>query len=139
MGTVHATASVRTGAKLAVVNVTDEVRRALRATGVRDGIALVSVPHTTCGICVNEDEAGLKADLGRMAAMITAGVEPPGGFQHDRIDNNARAHLTAVLIGSSAMIPVADGDLVLGTWQSVFLLEMDGPRSRTLRVTLLGE
>ncbi len=139
MATARASASVNTSAKVVAVNITDEVRRALRAAALRQGIAVVSAPHTTCSVCVNEDEAGLKDDLTRMAALLTAAVEPQGGFRHDRIDNNARAHLTAVLVGSSATVPIVDGELALGTWQSVFLLEMDGPRTRTVTMTFLGD
>jgi len=139
MATSRATVSVGTSARVVVVNITDEVRRALRGSALRQGVAVVSSPHTTCGICVNEDETGLKEDLARMAALVTGAVAPADGFLHDRIDNNARAHLTAVLVGSSATIPIADGALALGTWQSVFLLEMDGPRTRTVTMTFLGD
>jgi hypothetical protein len=69
-------AEVRTPARVAVVNVTPEVRRALTEAGLRDGLALVSVPHTTCALCVNEDEAGLREDLARLAGSLVAGIEP---------------------------------------------------------------
>jgi secondary thiamine-phosphate synthase enzyme len=59
------------------------------------------------------------------------------GYAHDRIDNNADAHLKAVLLGSSETIPVIDGSLQLGTWQSIFLAEMDGPRTRDVKVTVI--
>jgi secondary thiamine-phosphate synthase enzyme len=131
-------AEVRTPARVAVVNVTPEVRRALTEAGLRDGLALVSVPHTTCALCVNEDEAGLREDLVRLAGSLVAGIEPAGGFAHDRIDNNARAHLFAALAGSSVAVPVRGGGLALGTWQSVLLIEADGPRARRLEMTFLG-
>ena len=138
MGALHASIAVRTGAKVCVVNLTGDVRRELRSAGLRSGLAVIGVPHTTCGVCINEDEAGLKDDLVRMASMLADPFRPPDGFRHDRIDDNARAHLAAALFGASATVPVADGELVLGTWQSLLLVEMDGPRDRTVRLTFLG-
>ena len=66
-------------------------------------------------------------------------VRPPEGFRHDRVDDNARAHLTAVLLGHSMTVPVLDGALALGTWQSLFLMEIDGPRTRRVDMVFLGE
>ena len=139
MAVATASAEIRTPGKVAVVNVTAEVRRALARSAIRRGLAVVSVPHTTCAVCVNEDEAGLKKDLERLAAELLDPLERKERFHHDRIDNNARAHLTSVLLGHSATLPVADGDLTLGAWQSLFLLEMDGPRTRRLDMSFLGE
>ncbi len=139
MTTAVSSVTIRTPDRVAVVNVTGEVREALRKSGLRQGIAVVSVSHTTCGVAINEDEAGLKDDLVRLAAHLLDPLETQGPFRHDRVDDNARAHLTSVLIGASIVVPVAGADLSLGTWQSLFLLEMDGPRTRRLDVTFLGE
>lgn len=135
----HGESTVKTSGHVTVENVTERVREVLSESGIRDGMALVTVPHTTCGLAVNEDEPGLKEDIRRLAASLLDPLEAAGGFRHDCIDDNARAHLTAVLLGNSVSVPVADGNLALGTWQSVFLIEMDGPRSRRLGVRILGE
>lgn len=124
---------------MALHNVTDEVRQALQRSGLAAGVVVASVPHTTCGLCVNEDEAGLKRDLLCLATHLIDPLESHGPFHHDRVDDNARAHLTATLLGASCTIPVADGKLHLGTWQSLFLVELDGPRSRRLDLTFLGD
>ncbi len=139
MATSAASIEVRTPGRVAVVNVTEQVRQALRRASIERGIALVSVPHTTCGVCVNEDEAGLKEDLKWLASHLLDSLERQEPFEHDRIDDNARAHLTSVMIGPSMTLPVAGSDLRLGTWQSLFLVEMDGPRTRRIDVTFLGE
>ncbi|HEU4401223.1 MAG TPA: secondary thiamine-phosphate synthase enzyme YjbQ [Candidatus Polarisedimenticolia bacterium] len=139
MRTASASAEVRTPTRVAIVNVTGTVRQALDDTGMRSGLAVVSVPHTTCALTVNEDEAGLREDLVRLASRLLVPLADQEPFHHDRVDDNARAHLTAVLIGHSATLPVVDGDLRLGAWQSLFLLEMDGPRTRRLEMTFLGE
>jgi secondary thiamine-phosphate synthase enzyme len=106
---------------------------------VRQGIVVVSVPHTTCALCVNENEAGLRADLERLGRQILEPLARGGAFEHDRVDDNARAHLTSVLLGHQTTLAVRNGEPVLGTWQSVLLLELDGPRQRRLDVQVLGE
>jgi len=139
MAIATARVEIRTTRRVEVLDVTTQVRRALGESRVRDGLAVVSVPHTTCAVCVNEDEAGLKDDLARVAAHLLDPLEGAGGFRHDDVDHNARAHLTAVLVGGSVTLPVAGGDLRLGSWQSVLMIEMDGPRSRSLDLTFLGD
>ena len=71
--------------------------------------------------------------------IVVGAFRGPDGYRHDEIDDNAQAHLTSVLLGHSVTLSVASGRPVLGTWQSVFLLEMDGPRSRTLDLTFIGD
>ena len=135
----HGQALVKTAGRIGVENVTALVRRELDRSKVRSGLAVVSVPHTTCGLAVNEDERGLKEDMRRLAERLLGPLAAEGGFAHNCVDDNAQAHLTSILLGHSITLPVAEGRLVLGTWQSVFLIEMDGPRSRTLNVQILGE
>lgn len=135
----HAEVAVRTGGPVRVHDVTAAVREAVRGADVRDGIAVVSVPHTTCGVCVNENETGLGADIERLARQVLDPLAREGGFAHDQIDDNARAHLTSILLGHQTTLAVHGGEPVLGTWQSVFLVELDGPRTRRLHVQVLGE
>jgi len=135
----NASVDIRTAARVAVVNVTAECREALSRTGIARGLAVLTVPHTTCGLCVNEDEPGLRHDLEQLSSRLVDLVRPQEGFHHDRVDDNARAHLTAVLLGHSLTVPVVDGALALGTWQSLFLMEIDGPRTRRLDMVFLGE
>ena len=137
--TSAASITIRTPDRIALVNVTADVREALRRSGLKGGVAVVTVPHTTCGLCINEDETGLKDDLARLATHLVDALERHGPFHHDRVDDNARAHLTAAILGPSATIPVASGELRLGAWQSLFLVELDGPRSRRLDLTFLGD
>jgi secondary thiamine-phosphate synthase enzyme len=134
-----ASTEVRTPERAAVVNVTEEVRRALAGAAIRSGLAMVSVAHTTCCLSLNEDEPGLKEDLGRLARHLLDPAEPEGGFRHDRVDDNARAHLFASLVGHSVTLPVKDGGLLLGTWQAVLLVEADGPRTRRIEMTFIGD
>ena len=75
----------------------------------------------------------------RFLAEILEPLRGKAPFAHDRVDDNAMAHLTSLLFHPSLTVPVVNGSPVLGTWQSLFLVELDGPRQRTLRVTLTGE
>jgi thiamine phosphate synthase YjbQ (UPF0047 family) len=92
----RASAEIRSPGKVAVVNVTARVRDALRQAPVRQGLSVVSVSHTTCGLCVNEDEEGLKKDIVRVASLLLEPLERQEPFRHDRIDNNARATASCI-------------------------------------------
>ncbi|MEX0621571.1 MAG: secondary thiamine-phosphate synthase enzyme YjbQ [Candidatus Woykebacteria bacterium] len=120
-----------THTKKGLVNITSAVGEAVGGTNIKEGICLVFVPHATAAVLINEDESGFKADVEKLLDKWI----PEGGWQHDRVDNNATAHLAASMIGQSRVIPVRHGDLQLGTWQEIFLVELDGPRS-TRRVVI---
>lgn len=130
--------SVPTQGRHDLQNITAEVDGIIADSGVTAGICLVSVPHTTCAITVNEDEQGLVEDLLRLAVELLAPLKARKPFQHDRIDHNAQAHLTSSLIGCSVTLPIRGGRLHLGTWQNLFLVDCDGPRTRRVEITALG-
>lgn len=119
---------VETERRLDVVDLTARVRN--RLPEGHDGTCTVFVRHTTAGVAVNEDEARLREDL----RSFLADVVPDEGWAHDDLDGNADAHLRASLLGPSVTVPVRSGDLDLGRWQSVLLVECDGPRTRTVDV-----
>jgi secondary thiamine-phosphate synthase enzyme len=121
---------ISTGERVEVIDVTDVVSDAVPAEVV-DGICLISVPHTTAGIIVNENEPRLIADLERLLSRL---VPRGDDYRHDTLDDNADAHLRAMLIGSSVSVPIVDGEIDLGPWQVVLFTECDGPRARRLRV-----
>lgn len=121
--------TVRTDDRLDVLDVTDDVAAALPPDA--DGVATVFVPHTTAGVVVNEAESRLLGDLESLLADV---VPADRAYDHDAIDDNAAAHLRATLLGEHVAVPVSDGDLNLGTWQSVLFVECDGPRERRVRV-----
>jgi secondary thiamine-phosphate synthase enzyme len=120
---------IKTEKPVQVIDITHQVNDAVKESGVDKGICLVYSLHTTTGIVINEAESGLVQDLLRRISSLA----PPGdGYLHDRIDDNAHAHLQAVLLGSNQTIPIEDGCLVMGTWQRVLFLELDGPRRRNV-------
>ncbi len=123
---ISKTVVVKTSKRVEVVDITDLVEEFI-ANVNGSGLLLVKVPHTTAAITVNEAEPGLLEDIAE-ALLKIAPVEYP--WRHNRIDNNAHAHIASSLIGDSRIIPVVNGKLELGTWQRVLLVELDGPRSR---------
>jgi secondary thiamine-phosphate synthase enzyme len=131
--------TVPTGGQVSVENVTGEINSVIAELAVDSGICLISTPHTTCGLIVNEDETGLIHDLTRLVEEVLAPLRKAGTFRHDRVDNNAQAHLTSSLLGTSIALPIEGRNLRLGTWQNVFLVECDGPRRRSIDITVVGQ
>jgi secondary thiamine-phosphate synthase enzyme len=123
--------------RIELVDITNKVEEAVQESKIRNGICLVYAPHATAAIILNEHEKGLLSDIVKKILEIA----PPGAnYLHNRIDNNAHAHVASSIIGSSATLPVVNGELVRGTWQNIFLVELDGPRaSRRIIVEVLGE
>ncbi len=120
-----------------VVDITHEVERVLTASGVRDGVCTIFAAHATAAITINENaDPNIGVDfLGALRKLV---VEHDG-WLHDRVDDNAAAHIKSALVGPSVSVPVEDGKLALGTWQDVFLCEFDGPRAnRTIVVTIVS-
>lgn len=120
------TVSVRTGEKRVLVDITDEVARAVRDSGDPDGVWMVYVPHTTAGVTINEGADPSVAHDVRMAFERLA----PEDLPYEHAEGNSPAHVMSCIAGASVLVAVEDGELRLGTWQSLFLCEFDGPRSR---------
>jgi len=123
------TLSVRTRAREEVLIITDELQRALGELTSGDGICTIVVPHTTCAISVNENaDPDVPADITKaLRAMI-----PNVKFAHG--EGNSDAHLLSMIIGTSLSWPYRNGKLVLGTWQGIYFIELDGPRTRKVTV-----
>jgi secondary thiamine-phosphate synthase enzyme len=141
--------TLRTEGGLSVRDITAEVNDAVRESGIRDGIACVYSPHTTCCVRVNEFETGFLEDFARLLKSL---VPSDGYYAHDdwdrRTENicaedmelgNGHAHCMAMLLGTAGeSIPVRDGELALGTWQRVLFLELDRERDRRWIVQVVG-
>ncbi|HAW60365.1 MAG TPA: hypothetical protein DCW86_02700 [Actinobacteria bacterium] len=130
------TFGVRTEAHIELVNVTPDVSRLVVKSGVREGIALVYSPHTTTALIINENESRLLSDL---KGAIKDLVPWNKAYEHNLIDDNAPSHVVGAFLGGSVGLPIARGKIELGTWQSIFLVELDGPRSREIEVKIVGE
>jgi len=122
---------VKTTKRVQAINITEQVSDAIR--GKSGNLLHVYTPHTTCGLCVNEqaDPSVVGDIMGALDRMA------PADFPYRHLEGNSDAHIKAVLTGSSVLIPIAEGKMKLGTWQGIFYMEFDGPRERKVILTLV--
>ena len=126
---------VRTTEREQLVDMTPQVREAVRESGVSDGVIHLWSLHTTCGITVNE---GADPDVARDIVTTLRAIFPhQGDYRH--AEGNSDSHLKTLATGPGQTLLIEDGDLVLGTWQKVFLAEWDGPRTRTVAFRVVRE
>ena len=125
---------IDTSKNFEIIDITSKINELI---DVEEGIISIFSKHSTSAIVVNENESGLLRDL---EFTLNNLITDKYSYDHDRIDNNARSHLKSFLLSSSECLPIKDGRLDLGTWQSVFFIELDGPRhGRTISLTIIGE
>jgi len=126
--------TVKTHQSEEFIDITAQVERAVRETGLKRGACLLYVPHTTAGIIINENaDPAVKEDI-----LDTLRRLVPRSLTYKHLEGNAHAHIRSSLVGQSAIVPIEDGRLRLGTWQGVLFCEFDGPRDRTVWVIPLG-
>jgi secondary thiamine-phosphate synthase enzyme len=124
---------VRSREREEMLEITEEVRRKLNESGARDGVCVLYVQHTTAGLTVNENaDPDVPRDM--LHALRTLLPQHGMGFHHG--EENSDAHIKASLVGPSVTIPFADGELLLGCWQGIFLCEFDGGRERRVIMML---
>jgi secondary thiamine-phosphate synthase enzyme len=133
--------SLETSEPIQIVDITEQVRARCAASGLRNGLVTVISNHTTARVNLNEREAQLQRD---MVTFLKRLVPRDGDYLHNLapVDDrdNAHSHLLGLFMNASETIPVADGELVLGGWQSLFFVELDGPRSeRSVTLRFIGE
>jgi len=127
--------SVRTGGQTDWINITSEVQKIVTASGVREGICVVFVPHTTAAVTINENaDPDVPHDVNFALNMISPNRRE---FQHG--EGNSAAHTKSSLIGPSLTLIVTGGRLLFGTWQGIWFNEYDGSRTRKVYVRVLGE
>jgi len=125
--------SVSTSGTYEVVDITRQVAAVVAESELDEGLCSVYVPHATAAIVINENaDPNIGDDL--LAALDK--TIPEGIWRHDRIDGNGAAHIKAAILGPGETIPVDHGQLVLGTWQAIMLVDLDGPRHRRVVVTV---
>lgn len=124
---------IQSHAKCEMLDITAQVAEIVSRSELAEGICSVYVTHATAAVIINEnDDPNVCADvLDALGKLI-----PQGIWRHDRIDNNAAAHIKACILGPGETIPVRDAKLILGTWQAIMLVELDGPRDRRIIVTV---
>ena len=124
---------VRSRRQQEMLDITERVAEIVRRAGLPEAMCEVYVAHATAAIVINEnaDPNVCEDVLDALDKLIPAGV-----WRHDRVDGNAAAHIKSAILGPGETIPVRDGKLVLGTWQAIMLVELDGPRDRRVIVTV---
>jgi len=116
-----------------LLDITAEVQRAVSASGIQDGLAVVYCPHTTAGLTINEHaDPSVATDI-----LDTLEKLVPWRASYRHTEGNAAAHVKSSLLGHALLVPVEGGRLALGTWQGIFFCEFDGPRSRRVLVQVL--
>ncbi len=126
--------SIRTDSREQIIDITWQVKEAVREADIRDGIAVIYCPHTTAAITINENgDPSVKEDLIYGLRRISPNLAE---FRH--YEGNSDAHLKSSLIGATETVLIEKGELLLGTWQSVYFFECDGPRARTFYVKVIG-
>jgi secondary thiamine-phosphate synthase enzyme len=137
---VHHRILLATAAPIQVIDITPQVQALFETTGIRDGILTLISPHTTAHVNLNEREEMLQRD---MVDFLTRWVPREADYLHNRhtVDDrpNAHAHLMGLFMNATETIPIVDGRLMLGGWQSIFFIELDGPRAeRQVQLQFLG-
>jgi len=128
-----------TKARLAFVNITPEVERALAESGVQEGLCLVNAMHITASVFINDDEAGLHRDYARWLEGL-APHEPTAAYQHNLTgEDNGDAHLKRQVMGREVVVAVTGGKLDFGPWEQIFYGEFDGRRRKRVLVKIVGE
>jgi secondary thiamine-phosphate synthase enzyme len=127
---------LKTTERIQIVDITRDVDGAIAESGLRKGLVNIYSRHSTSALFINENESGLLDDyLNLIEKLVPTG----DNYRHDQIDNNADSHLRSFIIGNNETVPIKSGSMDLGTWQSVFFLDMDGPRNRKITITIMGE
>lgn len=127
------TIQVRTGSRIQFLDITERVKEAITKSGVREGMVLVYVPHTTAGITINEAaDPSVVEDIQHKLSQL---VPHKDSYRHS--EGNSDAHIKTSLMGSSVHLIITGGSPVLGTWQGIFFCEFDGPRTRKVHVKII--
>lgn len=127
--------AVETQARTEIKDITREVARLVKQSGIENGLCYLYVPHTTAGILINEsDDPDVARDIGDTLDRL---VPRTASYKH--YEGNADSHIKASLVGASEVIPLEGGKLGLGRWQGIFFCEFDGPRRREVKVRVIGD
>lgn len=121
-----------------LVNITDEVQKAINESGITEGLALVNPMHITASVFINDDEAGLHRDYERWLEKL-APERPYEQYEHNGYEDNADAHIKRTIMGREAVCAITEGKLDFGTWERIFYFEFDGKRNKRVLIKLIGE
>jgi secondary thiamine-phosphate synthase enzyme len=131
--------TIETKTRRAFVNITPEVEKALKASGIREGLCLVNPMHISASVFINDDERGLHADFERWLEGLAPHAPTEQWRHNDTGEDNADAHIKRQIMGREVVVAVTDGKLDFGTWEQIFYGEFDGRRPKRILVKIIGE
>jgi secondary thiamine-phosphate synthase enzyme len=120
------------------INITPDVEKCLRESGINEGLLLVNAMHITASVFINDDEAGLHRDFERWLEKL-APEKPYSQYDHNGFEDNADAHLKRSVMGREVVVAVTGGKLDFGPWEQIFYGEFDGRRRKKVLVKIIGE
>ena len=125
--------NVSTGKRTEFVEITSKVEEVVKKSGIENGICFIYVPHTTCGLTINENaDPSVKKDIiNKLEELV------PENDRYSHLEGNADAHIKSSIVGHSLVVFIENGNLQLGTWQGIFLCEFDGPRRRQVWLKII--
>ena len=124
----------------AFINITEEVRHEVRASGVREGLCLVNAMHITASVFINDDERGLHEDYERWLEWLAPFDPSPDRYHHNRTgEDNADAHHKRQIMGREVVVAITEGGLDFGPWEQIFYGEFDGRRQKRIMIKIIGE
>jgi len=127
------TFTVKSKSRTQLIDITSEIQKAVRSSGISEGLCMLYVPHTTAAITINESaDPSVASDI-----MMVLNEVIPWKADYRHLEGNSPAHIKSTLVGASEVIAIENGSLVLGTWQGIFFCEFDGPRTRSVHMRLL--
>jgi len=127
------TFTVKSKSRTQLIDITSEIQKAVRSSGISEGLCMLYVPHTTAAITINESaDPSVASDI-----MMVLNEVIPWKADYRHLEGNSPAHIKSTLVGASEVIAIESGSLVLGTWQGIFFCEFDGPRTRSVHMRLL--
>jgi secondary thiamine-phosphate synthase enzyme len=121
-----------------LINITGEVKKCLKESGINEGLALCNAMHITASVFINDDESGLHQDFEKWLEKI-APERPYNQYMHNGFEDNADAHLKRTIMGREAVVAVTEGRLDLGPWEQIFYGEFDGRRKKRVLIKIIGE
>jgi len=125
--------TVKSKSRTQLIDITSEIQKAVRSSGISEGLCMLYVPHTTAAITINESaDPSVASDI-----MMVLNEVIPWTAEYRHLEGNSPAHIKSTLVGASEVIAIENGSLVLGTWQGIFFSEFDGPRTRSVHMRLL--
>jgi len=125
--------TVKSKTRTQLIDITAEIQKTVRSSGIIEGLCMLYVPHTTAAVTINESaDPSVASDI-----MMVLDEVIPWKADYHHLEGNSPAHIKSTLVGASEIIAIENGSLVLGTWQGIFFCEFDGPRTRKLHMRLM--